>query len=332
MYNYRAAQADLWRGRVDSQENADAFRLHQMVEIIDLNKPAELKNHQKKAINFAIAGFESDLGVRLNKGQAGASEAPDVIRTKLASLPYKLHDATIIDVGNIYADDDLTKAQKSLGEVVKDLMNQDYLPIILGGGHETALAVYYGHQFKGSDNLGIINIDAHFDNRPYQETGPSSGTMFRQIKDMTAEKGQAYQYFILGIQDHGNTQDLFHYADATGTKYFSTQEIISDKSDRIYQALDTWLNTIDQVMLTIDMDVFNAALAPGVSAVQPFGLFPEHIMPYLNYMIESGKVASIDIVEVSPPNDYDNNQTAQLAGVILYYLMAEWAKVEAAKN
>lgn len=334
MYNYRVSRPDAWSGRVDSTDNRQAFRLHQVVEIINLEQAEELEAHQDKmtAVNFAFIGFESDLGVRLNQGRPGAHEAPDMIRQKLASLPFKLEDTSMIDVGNVYATDDLDRAQQALGEITKDLMNRGYLPIILGGGHETALADYYGHWLNEEKHLGIVNIDAHFDNRPYQESGASSGTMFRQIYDITQSKDYPYTYFVLGIQDHGNTQELFNYADETGVEYYSTQEVISDQSGQISSALDSWLDKVDKVMLTVDMDVFNVAIAPGVSATQPFGLFPDHIQSYLDQVIQSGKVASLDVVEVSPANDQNNNQTAQLAATLIYYMMQSWQKAESAKK
>jgi len=58
-------------------------------------------------------------------------------------------------------------------------------PIVLGGSHELA----YGHfngivnhlkkQTKNSSKVGIINFDAHFDLRPYDNQG-SSGTMLKK--------------------------------------------------------------------------------------------------------------------------------------------------------
>ena len=83
-------------------------------------------------------------------------------------------------------------------------------PIILGGGHETAYGHYLGvRNYIGKEaKLGIINIDAHFDLRPYNEQ-PSSGTMFRQI----LEQDENSSYLVLGIQRYGNTQALFDKAD-----------------------------------------------------------------------------------------------------------------------
>lgn len=332
MYNYRMTPADAWTGRTDSLEDFAAFRLHQAVERINFAETQALKHYVKKGLNFAFVGFESDLGVRLNKGRPGAAAAPHAIRQKLASLPLKFADVGFVDVGNIYATDDLTRAQKALGEIVAQLLQEGFLPIILGGGHETALASYYGHWFNKEASLGIVNIDAHFDNRPYEADGPTSGTMFRQIYDMTESQDWPYAYFVLGIQDHGNTQELFNFADETGTVYFSAQDLLGGQSNGIYDVLDSWLADLAKVHLTIDMDVFNVALAPGVSATQPFGIFPQDIMPYLTHLLKSGKVASIDVVEVSPENDQANGQTAQLAAVLLYYLMQIWAEVEQGKD
>ena len=39
-------------------------------------------------------------------------------------------------------------------------------------------------------DMGIINFDAHFDLRPY-DNGPSSGSMFRQIADIYKKEMQS---------------------------------------------------------------------------------------------------------------------------------------------
>ena len=49
--------------------------------------------------------------------------------------------------------------------------------------------------------LYTSNLDAHFDLRPYDQTGPNSGTGFRQMADHAKEKGQDFPYLILGIQE-----------------------------------------------------------------------------------------------------------------------------------
>ena len=65
----------------------------------------------------------------------------------------------------------------------------------------------FGNHIGEDASLGIINIDAHFDLRSYEEQ-PSSGTMFRQI----LEHDENSSYFVLGIQRYGNTQELFDHS------------------------------------------------------------------------------------------------------------------------
>ena len=91
----------------------------------------------------------------------------------------------LVDVGNIEClKTHLEQAQQQSGDAVTDLLTKEMTPIILGSGHETA----YGHylvvrKFISKDtSLVIINNDAHFDLRSYDEQ-TSSGTMFKQILD-----------------------------------------------------------------------------------------------------------------------------------------------------
>src|SRR5699024_11664308 len=111
---------------------------------------------------------ECHEGVRRNKGRLGAKDAPNMIRTQLSSLPYHDTGQKFVDVGNLSCDDeDLEGAQERLGDSVAALLEKNYTPIILGGGHET----FYGHylgvrkQVGAGKKIGMINLDAHFDLR-----------------------------------------------------------------------------------------------------------------------------------------------------------------------
>ncbi|MDS8610512.1 arginase family protein, partial [Streptococcus pneumoniae] len=77
-------------------------------------------------------------------------------------------------------------------------------PIVLGGGHETAYGHYLGlkSSLQPDEQLAVINLDAHFDLRPYDQTGPNSGTGFRQMADHAKEESKDFPYLILGIQEH----------------------------------------------------------------------------------------------------------------------------------
>ncbi|MDQ7861298.1 arginase family protein [Peribacillus frigoritolerans] len=61
-----------------------------------------------------------------------------------------------------------------------------------------AIILGLGNPLDQKARLGIINIDAHFDMRPY-ENETSSGTMFKQILD----EDQSCGYLCVGIQKQG---------------------------------------------------------------------------------------------------------------------------------
>lgn len=304
----KKVKEDIWLGRTDHLENRTSFRYHQIVELEQIEKLESLNE------TCVIIGFESEEGVRRNKGQLGAAKAPNALRSELAKLPWKLtKEKRLADIGTIECiGNDLEKSQKQLGEVVNEVLNKKMIPIILGGGHETAYGHYLGvRNHIGEDaKLGIINIDAHFDLRPY-DVQTSSGTMFRQI----LEQDENSNYFVLGIQRYGNTQELFDKADELDVTYIYEEEMHRGQFEQVNTALEKFIQKHDYIMLTLCTDVLNAAFAPGVSAPSPFGLDPTIVRAIIKAVTSHDKVLSFDISEVNPTMD-ENNRTVKLGAYL----------------
>jgi len=225
---------------------------------------------------FGILGFCSDKGVKKNLGRLGASKAPSFIRSELANLPFNF-DSNILIV--------------DVGDIV-------------------------GLSENFSQEVGIINFDAHFDLRPYKG-GSSSGSMFLQIADQCRLNKQPFNYFCAGIQTYGNTGSLFEKAKELNVKYYLAKDINSISNDCLKGKLDVFLKDCKEVYLTLCADVFSSAFAPGVSAPQPFGMDPERVLDLIKYILSSGKIIGFDIAEVSPRFDEDN-RTAKLAAIIIF--------------
>lgn len=318
---YKITDPEVWTGRIDSESNYDAFRLHQWVKVIDLReeKPAL----DKGKLGIAFIGFCCDEGVKRNLGRVGAAKGPQNIRRALTNLPCRFtQELKLFDAGDILCEDgDLEKSQKLLAQAVDKLLALDLFPIVLGGGHEVAFGHYLGileHLKKQEEHprVGIINFDAHFDLRPYHQGG-SSGTMFRQIADVCEEQGLPYSYFCIGVQKHSNTIDLFKTADRLGADYILAKDIVSSDNWSVAERLDDFIKHNDHIYVTICADVFSSAFAPGVSATQPLGLDPEGVLKFIKYILRSDKAVSFDIAEVSPRFDLDNT-TANLARVLIF--------------
>lgn len=310
--NYQKADPLLWQGRQDTL-NAERF----FQKIIFPARQTELITTEKK---IALLGFESDTGVRRNLGRPGAKLGPNQIKTQLAKLPCAL-DRDLVDIGTIVCnEEELETAQSQFAHLIGFCHQQGHKTVAFGGGHEIAWAHYQGLAPYYS-RLGIINFDAHFDLRPHEKNQPgTSGTPFSQIAAFCNENNQNFNYCCLGVQKMSNTPSLFQRAHELNVKYLTAEDLYANSIAWHIAFLDEFMLNLDHIYLTLCLDVFAEAFAPGVSAPQPLGLTPWQVVPLLKYIIQSGKVVSLDIAELSPPLDQEQ-KTARLAALITAELL-----------
>ncbi|MCB1112463.1 MAG: formimidoylglutamase [Chlamydiales bacterium] len=307
---YVPASHSIWCGRDDG---AGHPRFHHAIKCVDLNK--ELPESGSKS-QVAILGFASDEGVKRNQGREGAINGPEALRGALAGLPFH-RDAsmTLIDAGDIRCKSgDLESAQKALGDAVGFLLNKGFLPIICGGGHETAWGSYQGiASYRNFEDLEIVNVDAHFDLRD-EGSVSTSGTPFLQIARDRQIKGLPFSYTCLGIQETGNTRGLFDRASELHVTYIKAEELHELGSSAASPVIDQLQSK--HVYLSICLDAFNASVAPGVSAPQVMGIMPWYVTPAIIKLAASGNVCCFDVVELCPKYDVDNI-TAKLAASLV---------------
>lgn len=216
---------------------------------------------------------------------------------------------TIYDVGNVLVGGNLEEGQRELGQAVNKILNTGSIPIIFGGGHETAYGHYLGvRSYIGdSSSIGIINIDAHFDMR--DEEIATSGTMFKQILEQDPKTG----YLVIGIQSLGNTKKLFATAKKFKTEYLLVEEL--DDFQKSVAKIQEFTKRYDYLLLTLCFDSIDSSYAPGVSAPSPFGLHPKTVKNLLRMFAKMNHLLSFDISEVNPDTD-ENGKTAKLAALL----------------
>ena len=301
---------NIWQGRNDGDSPLH-HRIFQRVEIVE--------NYENiSPNNFVLHGFAVDEGVRRNKGRVGAAKAPDIIRKNMSNFPVVSPDFKLLDFGNITSEErNLENIQENLAEKVSKILQKNGKSIVLGGGHEVTFAHYSGiKKAFPNQKIGVINLDAHFDNRePENGVGASSGTGFWQI----AQEGEIHSLHI-GIQKNSNTLKLFDTAHQFGMKYILADEIFFENLPQIYHQIDELISSVDQLYLTICMDVFNASIAPGVSAAAYNGIFADAtLLHFYRHILKSEKLVALDVAEVNP--DFDiAERTARLAAS----LVNEW--------
>jgi formiminoglutamase len=263
-----------------------------------------------------LISFPSDAGVRINGGRPGASRAPEQILEQLLKMtPHashvRQHIHVLESVGTnrvISCSGNVEEDQARLGKEVSLLVNNQTIPVILGGGHETSYGHFLGYA-ESQTPVHIINIDAHTDVRAFKGGKAHSGSPFRQAIEHSS--GMCKSYNVFGLNPAAVSSDHLAFAEQHG-------EAVFEQSTTLLRVVDL-LNRLDNepVMATMDMDAVNQGDAPGVSAPNGAGISKEL---WLKLAFEFGKhsnVTSFDLCEVNPEFDRDH-QTARLAALTIW--------------
>jgi formiminoglutamase len=265
--------------------------------------------------------------VRRNQGRPGSAGAPREVRRWLYRLtPWDadgdvdLATLGLLDLGDVVIQGTLQETQEALAEVVGAVLAGAAVPVVLGGGHETAYGHYLGYVRAGLP-VGIINLDAHLDVRPCLDGQGHSGSPFRQALEHPTRPLPGGRYVCLGAQPYSVSQEhLRHVRRCGGTVRWKTEVggQLGHHFDREHQRL---LTEGCHIYVTLDADVVRSADVPGVSAPNPLGLSGAEVAACARLAGASPGVSSFDLVEVNPTLDRDN-QSARWAALAVWHFLA----------
>ncbi len=277
-----------------------------------------------------LLGFPQDEGVRRNNGRPGAAEAPRAVRHWLYRLtPFDSISVAgrgdggrlkLLDLGNLRLEGGLENSQTALGEVIAALLAVGAIPLVLGGGHETAYGHFLGYA-RDHRPVGIINLDAHLDVRPVREGRGHSGTPFRQALEHPESPLGTGSYVCLGAQPFAVSQAHADYVRERGGHVHWAAAVRRHLADHFSRERDRLAADGCPVYVTLDADVVRAADVPGVSAPNPLGLDGVEVCDVLSLAGASPAVSSLDLVEINPSFDHDG-QSARWAALALWHFLA----------
>ena len=177
----------------------------------------------------------------------------------------------------------LSLIRKALGQI----LSKKKFPILLGGDHLITLPVLE-EILPIHPRLHVIQVDAHADLREdYLGESLSHSTVMRKVVDHLGE-GRLFQ---IGIRS--GTEDEFKLA----RKWKS----IVPSDPRSLKAMVKRLKNLP-VYITLDLDVMDPGLLPGVGTPEPGGLTFQGLLSILK-ALQSLRVVGFDLVELTP--DYD---------------------------
>jgi formiminoglutamase len=272
-----------------------------------------------------IVGFPQDEGVRRNGGRPGAAQAPDEIRRQLHRMtpfdPETENDLTAqapLDAGNVRVEGSLANSQTALAEVVGGILAKGAVPVVLGGGHETAYGHFLGYAHARRP-VSIVNVDAHLDVRPCLDGLGHSGSPFRQAMEHPQSPLPGSRYVCIGANPWAVAREHWHYArDRGATVYWSRS--LRDPESALQTVLQRLSGQEGSIYLTVDADAVGAGDVPGVSAPNAWGLPGPCVANMARLAAQCPQVASMDVVEVNPAVDRDHQSTRWAALVVWFFL------------
>jgi len=245
----------------------------------------------------------------------GAAAAPATIRAALASDHANDSAESGIELGtDLVVEDagDLTLREDDddparIGAAVRAAVADGAVPICLGGDHMVtgpivaAMAAVHGP-------LNILHFDAHPD--LYEDFGGdplSHASPFARIMESGHAK-RLVQFGVRTLNRHCRAQAERYGVEIVEMRDFAPERVpIPDAP----------------LYISIDMDGFDPAFAPGVSHHEPGGPSSREFLQVLHRV--TGPIVGADIVELNPARDV-NGVTATLAAKLVRELAALLAK------
>ena len=232
-----------------------------------------------------------------------------------------------------------------LSDAVKNTLNQNEFPLVLSGDHSSALGTISGIKTAFPDKrLGVVWIDAHADiHSPY--TTPSGNVhgmplaaaladdnLDRKINDLTPDTDKAWE----GLKNIGGISPKVLHSDVVYFGVRDTEEpeeytiaknaIKNYKVDEVrFRGMDICiaetlkkLSDCELIYISFDVDSMDCDLiSKGTGTPVSKGFDQDEIKDIINKVIESGKVACVEVVEVNPCLDNKGNVMAETAFDVL---------------
>jgi arginase len=285
---------------------------------------------QEQAV--AVIGAPLDLGA----GRRGVDMGPSAIRYAGLDSRIRQLGRDVLDLGNVIAPvaeatdvgserarflPEIRAACVEVARLVERADAEGMLPLVLGGDHSVALGSLAGLAHAHGMG-GVVWIDAHGDlNTP--ETSPTGNVHGMVLAAALGLAGEEFSHdgwtlpavegqrlALVGIRslDPGE-RELLKRLDA---KVFTMSEVDRLGVEHAIRESLAHVAGPGFIHVSLDMDVVDPAYAPGVGTPVRGGLSYREAHLALELVAESGLVTSLDVVEVNPILDREN-ETARLA-------------------
>lgn len=286
------------------------------------------------------------IGIPLDLGQSrrGVDMGPSAIRyaclaDRLKKLGYKVED-----LGNIpipVREHLSQKESPGFASEIESVCSQVYqigckalekeaIPLFLGGDHSLSIGTIGA--MTDSSPCGVLWIDGHGDfNLP--ETSPNGNIHGMPVSILlgyglenlinvgrAGPKLKSDQIILIGTRDLD--YDERNLLKSSGIRIYTMREIDERGIAAVTRDAINLFSHLPAIHVSLDMDALDPIVVPGVGTPASGGLNYREAHLLMSMVCDSGKVRSMDIVEINPILD-NRNITAEIAVELAASLLGE---------
>jgi arginase len=288
------------------------------------------------AQKIRIIGVPMDLGA----SRRGVDMGPSALRVAGLQARIKQLGLQVEDIGNIsvkqpeemsYGEKrakylaEIADACKDLAGIVEKSLDENMMPVVLGGDHSIAAGSLSGvaSYFKKKEKkVGLIWLDAHGDiNTP--ESSPSgnvhgmplAAAMGYGAIELVELQGfkpkvEPQNISLVGIRDLDSQEKKL--AKKSGVHVFTMRDIDERGMREVMSdALKYAMDDTDGISVSLDMDFVDPSDAPGVGTPVRGGVTYREAHLAMEMLADTEAMVSLEVVEINPVID-EHNRTALL--------------------
>jgi agmatinase len=296
-------------GPLAAQENEPAHPLGSRFQdfggIRTFLRAPHVDDLQKLQADVAVLGVPFDEGTTLRPGaRYGPREIREMSLTygwhRLQGAFYYIDGGRVALKGKRWADcgdveivpTQVARTFDNITEAVRAIAAKKALPVILGGDHAISFPA-----IRGLDGppLMVVHFDAHLDTWDYgpEDLGHAGWVLH------SARLPFVKRLVQIGMRGLANDEGAVKSARDAGSVIITAEEL---RRYGIKAALAK-IPRSERIYVSIDIDVLDPSIAPGTGTPEVDGLSFDQLRQILVALPSKGRLAGMDVVEVTPYYD-----------------------------
>ena len=282
----------------------------------------------------ALIGAPTDVGA----GTRGASMGPEALRVAGLQAALQARGLQVEDRGNLVGPanpwappvngyrhlEEVTAWNRAVHDAVWQELQSGHLPILLGGDHCLAIgsiSAVARHCRQAGKKLRVLWLDAHADFNTHTLT-PSGNLHGMPVAVLTGHGPEVLRNLLgepalpakvfrqIGIRSVDPGEKRFVHEQ--GLEVFDMRYIDEMGMRHTMELALATMDAHTHLHVSFDVDFLDPDIAPGVGTTVPGGPTYREAQLCMEMMADSGRLGSLDVMELNPALDV-RNRTAALA-------------------